>query len=85
MLAAAIWVYARPKADVRAVVVVDDLAGVVPEEPGPHCSILGRVPLRIGFEMDFLEPIGRVMSGTAAALGKGFWGRHDASKSTRQC
>src|SRR5258708_31054494 len=60
MLAAAVGVDTRVEADVRTLIISDDGARAVFEELGARQGILFRVPIGIGFEMDFLEAVGRV-------------------------
>ena len=65
VLAAPIGIDAGLETDVRAVVIRDDGAGAVFEELGAGRRVFFRIPIGIGFEMDFLEAIGRI-AGCAA-------------------
>ncbi len=60
VLTTAIWIQARGKADVRAVVVGNDRLAVVHEKLCPRQPILFGIPLGIRFEMDFLEAVWRI-------------------------
>jgi hypothetical protein len=60
VLAAAIGIYARFKADVGAVVIRNNLARAVAQELRARVRILFGVPIGIGLEMDFFEAVGRI-------------------------
>jgi len=65
VLAAAIGIDAGFESDVGAVVVSDDGAGAVFKELGARGRVFFGVPVGIGFEVEFLEAIGRI-AGCAA-------------------
>ena len=65
VLAAAIRIEARLKTDVRAVVAADDGLAVVLEKlrawSRATLRVLFGIPVRVRFEMDFLEPVGWIV------------------------
>ena len=66
VLAAAVRIDAGFEAHVRAVVVSDNGAGGVLEKLRARQRILFGIPVGVGFEVDFLEPVGRIAGGAAA-------------------
>ena len=69
VLAAAIGIDAGFEADVGAVVVGNDGAGAVFEELGARRRVFFGIPVGVGFEVEFLEAIGRI-AGCAAGRGR---------------
>src|SRR5262245_57869454 len=67
MLAAAVRIDAGAEANVRAVVVIDDAARAVLEKLRGGRRIFHRVPIRVPFDPNFLEAIGRIV-GCAPAM-----------------
>src|SRR5262249_31425532 len=67
--ASTIGVNAGAEADVGAVVVRDDRTGGVPEELRRRRGAVRGVGVRVGFVVDLLEAVGRVVGGSAAAQG----------------
>src|SRR4051812_38590725 len=66
MLTAALRIDAGLEPDVRAVVLGDDGAGVVPQELRVRRGILLRVPIHVAFQLDFLKPVGGIPRRPAA-------------------
>src|SRR5664279_1155921 len=61
---------AGAEGDVGAVVVRDDVLGVVPQELGGWRGVLLRVPVDVPLEGKRLKSIGRVAAGTPAACAR---------------
>jgi len=65
VLAAAVWVQARFKTKVRAVVVRNDGAGMVREKLGLAGRVFVGVPIGVRFETQLLETVRGVAAGAA--------------------
>ena len=61
MLATAIGIDARIEADVRAVVVIDDLLRGIAQKDRARRNILLRIPINIAFDENLLKPVRGVM------------------------
>ncbi len=68
VLASPVRIDAGLETDIRAVVVRDERAAVVFEEDCARQRIFLRVPISVGFELDFLEAIGRIIRCAAARI-----------------
>src|SRR5438105_1009730 len=78
MLAAAIRVDARFETDIRAIVVSDNFAGAVLEKLRARQRVFLRVPIRIRFQMNLFETIGRIAI-CAARWQRSWAGTHSKS------
>ncbi len=70
MLATAVWIDARAKADIGTVVVGDDALGRITKELGPYSRFFRRVPIFVAFERQALEAVRQVFARTTASLSK---------------
>src|SRR5712691_6191070 len=73
MLTAAVRIDAGFKPDIRTVIVGDDGGGRVLEEVGAGQRVPIWIPIRIRFEVNLFEAIGRVAAGAASGNGIANW------------
>src|SRR4051812_42501533 len=66
VLTAAVRIHTGLKTNVRAVVIADDRAGSVPKELRSRQRILIRIPILIGFQINFFESVGRIAGSSAS-------------------
>ena len=69
MLATPVRIHARFKSDVGTVIAGDDRAGAVLEELRARQRIFLGIPIRVAFEMNRFEPVGRVHRRAAGGEG----------------
>ena len=63
MFTATIWIDARIKGNIRAVIVGNDADALVAEKLGARQRILGGIPVGIRFELNSLKPVNRIAQG----------------------